>query len=73
MKRHSLWSVLMLTWLSAANTPMPAEARNASDISLSERERDGETMAGSDMGGWEENAARLDDGVSPSLSRKAPR
>ncbi len=42
MKGRSLWSALMLAWLSATNTPSLPDEPVLSDISVSEPETGGE-------------------------------
>jgi len=35
MKGRSLWTVLMLSWLSATNAPQPSSGTMPSDVSIS--------------------------------------
>ncbi len=43
MKARSLWSALMLAWLSATSTPTPPDEPVISPVSIADHETSGET------------------------------
>jgi hypothetical protein len=45
MKGRSLWSALMLAWLSATSTPSPPDEPIISPVSVADHETSGETAA----------------------------
>jgi hypothetical protein len=44
MKARSLWSALMLAWLSATSTPTPPDEPIISSLSVADHERSGEAV-----------------------------
>ena len=59
MKGHSLWSVLMLAWLSATNAPSLPEEPGLSDISVSDQDSESETGIASEVDVDEAAAVRV--------------
>jgi hypothetical protein len=72
MKARSLWSALMLTWLSAANATSLPDGPITTGMSVADHERGGETTAVADTDASDSVAGRPAAEDSSPEGMKAP-